>query len=163
MNKNNVYTILNIVAFVLAVCAAGVSWFFWKNWCTQETCDVYFILGTLKPIYFGTLALSIILGSLLPLSSKMFKHWLLHIASWSIVIAVILVIQEDPRSSNILSVGRGLLSWALGTFIFVLTALYALIWHFRAWKKGTLVKKDLAKLLVFIPATAIFYAVWQFF
>ena len=150
------------LSIATAAIAAGV-WFYWQYICEGSSCNIYFIRGAIKPILFGNLALAIILFSLLPFPSRLFKQWLVHIASWSILFSIYFILGEDPRSSGVLAFGRGLLSWVFGTLIFILTILYAFGWHIYEWRKGRVAPRDFARLSVFLISGAFFYSLWQLF
>lgn len=159
----NIYKKWNIgLSIATATIAAGM-WLYWEYVCKGGSCSWELRNFLFRPLIWGNLALAIIFTSLLVFPSRFFRQWLIHIASWSVILSLYFILQEDPRSSNILSVGRGLLSWALGTLIFILTILYALGWHIYEWRKGRIQGKDFAKLSVFMVSGAIFYVIWQLF
>ncbi len=157
------FKILNIVLAVISWTITLSVWLYWEYICIQGGCTWDLRNYALRPILWGFCSLAIILSSLTIFPSKLFKHWLVHVASWSVLLSLYFVILEDPNDSGVLAFGRGLLSWVFGTMIFILTAIYAISWHLYFWKKGSVQKRDLLKLLWLIVPALLFNFGWQLF
>lgn len=146
----------------MAIIAGGV-WLYWEYVCTQGGCSWETRNFLFRPLLWSSIPLAIIFTTLLFFPSKLFERFLFHIFSWSIPISLLMILNTDPRSSNILSFDRGQVAWLLGSIIFLITILYTIGWHIYEWRKGRIQGKDFVKLSVFMISGAIFYVIWQLF
>lgn len=159
----NTYKKWNIgLSIGMAIIAGGV-WLYWEYACGGHKCSLQLLDWTLDPLLWSSIPLAIIFTTLLFFPSKLFERFLFHIFSWSIPISLLMILNTDPRSSNILSFDRGQVAWLLGSIIFLITILYAIGWHIYEWRKGRIAGDAFARLSVFLISGAIFYAIWQLF
>lgn len=159
----DIYKKWNIGLSIATGVIAGSAWLYWESVCVGGSCSWEIRNFLFRPLIWGNLAFALVVTSLLALPSKLFKQWCIHIVSWSIPLAIFLIIQEDPRSSNILAIGRGLVAWLMGVLLFLVTALYAIGWHIVEVRRGRLAVRDLYKLSVFLISGALMYVIWQQF
>ena len=159
----NTYKKWNIALGAITTFTATVIWFFWDNFCMSINCSYVLTEGTLRPLLWSATSLSLVLLSLLALPSKVFKDWLLHVASWTLPVAFFFIIDIDPHSGGFLPFDRGNVSWLLGSIIFLITIIYTIGWHLYEWRKGRIAGDAFARLSVFLISGAIFYTIWQLF
>ena len=159
----DIYKKWNVGLTIATALIAGSVWLYWEFVCGGHTCCYDFTEKTLRPLLWSSIPLTIIFVTLLFFPSKLFKKWLLFIASWSIPISLLMILNTDPRSSNILSFDRGQVAWLLGNIFFLITICYTIGWHIYEWRKGRIHALALSKLSVFLISGALFYTIWQLF
>ncbi len=159
----DIYKKLNVGLSVATALIAGGIWVYWDYVCGGYTCSYDLTEKALRPLLWSSIPLTIIFATLLFFPTKLFKQWLLYIASWSILVSLLMILNTDPRSSNILSFDRGQVAWLLGSIIFLITIIYAVGWHLYEWRKGRIPASGMLKLSIFFVPTALFYTIWQLF
>ncbi len=141
----------NIVLLViLSFISVGV-WVYWRNFCTSETCRFELTEYFMRPVLWGSLALAITSGALVMFPSLLFKQWCTYIFSWVFPLALWGVLETDPRSSDILSLGRGQVAWLWGMALFAVTVLYVVGWYSYHVRKKDRQNLSLSHLIYLLP------------
>jgi hypothetical protein len=157
------FKVLNIVIVVTAALVAFGTKMYWKYMCIQGGCTYYLNEAFFQPSYWGSIALAIIIGSFIFYQSKLFKHWLIQVASWAIPLWVFFTMDQNPLEHGFLGIGRSEIVWLVGVLFFILTSVYIILWHLYFWKKGSIERRDLLKLLWLIIPALLFKFGWQLF
>ena len=157
------YKKLNIAITVVSALIASVVWVYWSSMCVKSNCSFDLTEKILRPLIWTNIPLAIITLSLLPFPSVVFKRWLFYIASWVVPLCIIMILDIDPRSPWLFGIGRAVVSVSLAAMLLTITLAHIVGWHLYRWRKGTLRKSELAKLLYLIVPIGMYWYVWQLF
>lgn len=157
------YKILNIVVVVVSAAVAACVWMYWEVVCKQGGCTWELRNFTFRPLIWTNVPLAIITAALLPFPSVVFKRWLFFIASWAIPLCIIAILDIDPRAPWLFGIGRTQVSVSLGVVLLTITLAYIVGWHLHGWRKGTIRKSELARLLFLIVPIGMYWYIWQLF
>lgn len=152
------YKSLNIGLVVLTTLTAVSVWIYWKTVCASVGCDSILREYTLRPLLWGSIAWSIILGTLLFFPSTVFKKWALHVGLIGMFFMMYSVLNTDPRSSSFwLDIDRGRAAWISGVVIACITGLYIIGTYLYLWMKTKTTPTSWYRLLILIPSAVVMY------
>ncbi len=120
------YKWINMLLLFSAVATTLIINFYLRNGYCIDVCSFEQLNGFIKPIYFFTLILSIILLFMLMIPVYIFRKWLFFIAPPILLITFFLVIDISVYSSNVMQITRasmaqfGMYVLAAVTIVFVL-------------------------------------------
>ncbi len=122
----NYYKKMNLTIVASTLVITLITFLLWNfgNWTAGD--GYYFVVGFLKPIFWGTLILSGVLLFLLIFRDRVFELWLKYIASWFVPLAVFVVASISVYSSGVLSIGRGEAAFQLSIVLGVITFVFAI-------------------------------------
>ena len=124
------YKTFNFVALLLTLGTVGISYLMFSQKCFGE-CEMWTISSTIKPLFFGGIAISASLVLLLFFPSTIFKRWLRYIAGWYVPLSILLVLSTPRSGGGMLMPDQGIFAVQLMSILFVITAVYAVVQYWR--------------------------------
>lgn len=119
--KINLYAVFSFAA--LAVCA-----FFTYKFNCFNSCEYFFLIGTLSPVFVFSTGVLLSLVLLLCFSSNIFKFWIYSIALWYLPLIAVLIYVSPARTGSILGIDRSLVTIWLVFILFFITVIYIVVY-----------------------------------
>jgi hypothetical protein len=125
------YKKINIGLAALCLAVPVIIYWYWTGFCADGSCSYDLDSKFVEPLFWLSAGLIPSLLGLVFLNYKIFKNWILYIASWYLPLALIVISTVPASAGGLMNIDRTTASlwWMVG--LFVLTMAF-IGWYF--WK-----------------------------